>query len=225
MRDAIKNTFNTISADYDLQRRKLIPCFDDLYNISISILEIDNPNPNVLDIGAGTGLLSSYVIKRFPAATLTLIDISDGMLEVAKSRFKDYSNVRFLTGDYTKHPFEDKYDIIVSALSIHHLPDEDKERLYKKCYMFLKDQGIFVNAEQVIGNTLVLDSLYKNEWKRFIESTDLSKDEIKAAYERMKLDKEATLDTQLNWLREAGFKDVDCAYKYYKFAVIMGRKC
>ncbi len=224
MDDEIRNTFNGISADYDMLRRKLIPCFDDFYNISISLLDTDKPNPKVLDIGAGTGLLSSYVLGKFPTARLTLIDISEGMLEVARLRFQERPWVRFICEDYQQFVFEEKYDIIVSALSIHHLPDNNKEQLYSKCYLSLEDQGVFVNADQVAGNTAVLDALFKREWKRFVGSNSLTSDEIEACYERMKLDQEAKLDIQLQWLRQAGFADVDCAYKYFNFAVMTGRK-
>lgn len=141
MSDAIRNTFNKLSADYDLQRRKFIPCFDDFYEISTSILDIDEANPRVLDIGAGTGLFSSYVLKRFPDAQLTLVDISEGMLEVAKLRFIDHPNIRFITGDYSRHTFDEKYNVIISALSIHHLTDTEKEYFYKKCFMLLEEQG------------------------------------------------------------------------------------
>ncbi len=61
---------------YDAQRRMLIPCFNDFYSIAVSLAETDKQNPAILDVGAGTGLLSSMVLQKFPVARLTLIDIS-----------------------------------------------------------------------------------------------------------------------------------------------------
>ncbi|WP_197073967.1 MULTISPECIES: hypothetical protein [unclassified Methanosarcina] len=52
----------------------------------------------------------------------------------------------------------------------------------------------------------------------------MPEEEILAGYERVKLDKDTCLDKQLDWLKEAGFCDVSCIYKYYQFAVIFGRK-
>jgi len=72
----------------------------------------------------------------------------------------------------------------------------------------------------VLGNTKYMDSLYKKHWRTSIEQSGLSKEEILSGYERIKLDKEATLSQQLTWLRESGFSDVECVYKYYHFAVI-----
>jgi len=225
MNSDIKKVFDNISLDYDKQRKKLIPCFEDFYKISVSMAVSSSENPSVLDIGAGTGLFSSFLLEKYPNASFTLIDISEKMLEVAKTRFRDLENIKFIADDYTKYDFGDeRYDVIISALSIHHLEDEQKRELYKKCYSILNFNGIFINAEQVLGETSYLDSFYKKEWKSSIERSDLPKEEVIAGYERMKLDKEATMNHQLSWLKEAGFSDVDCVYKYYNFAVFFGRK-
>ena len=108
-------------------------------------------NPKILDIGAGTGLLSAFLMERYPDASFTLIDISEKMLDVAKDRFRGNSNVKYIVADYSKHSFVEKYDMVVSALSIHHLEDEEKKELYKKSYSLLKQNGIIINADQVHG--------------------------------------------------------------------------
>lgn len=96
--------------------------------------------------------------------------------------------------------------------------------LYKNTCSNLKDDGVFINADQVLGHTPSIDSLYKNDWKNKVESSGLSKDDIEAAYERTTLDKMADLTTQLHWLEDIGFSDVDCVYKYFNFVVLYGRK-
>ncbi|MCG9969454.1 class I SAM-dependent methyltransferase [Pelotomaculum terephthalicicum JT] len=224
MSSEIQKKFDHISMDYDRQRKQLIPCFNDFYGVAVSLLEPVCEKPIVLDIGAGTGLFSSFLLGKIPEARLTLVDISEKMLQAAKERFKDVSDVEYIVGDYTNCvPFRE-YDIIISALSIHHLSDEQKLKLYKQCYLMLKPNGIFINADQVLGNTPYTDSVFKKHWKSSVESSGLSKEEIASGYERIKLDKEATLPRQLSWLAEAGFSDVDCVYKYYHFAVMFGRK-
>lgn len=220
----IRLRFNNVSKEYDQQRRQLIPCYDDFYNLAVSVIEVSSEVPKVLDIGAGTGLFSSYLLRKFPEAKITLIDISDKMLDIAKQRFKCIDGLEYIVGDYSKYKFVGEYDAIISSLSIHHLMDDQKKSFYNKCYEILKPNGIFVNCDQVLGNTEYLDSIFKKNWKSSIEKSGLSKDEIAATYERIKLDKETPLFTQLQWLGEAGFSDVDCIYKYYHFAIMFGRK-
>ena len=224
MNTLIKEMFNEISEEYDGQRRKLIPCFEDFYKTLIAIINVDNNKPKILDIGAGTGLCSYFLLKKYPDAKLTLIDLSEKMLFIAKKRFANNVTVEYITEDYTRYKSAEQYDIIISALSIHHVPDEDKEHLYAKIYELLKPGGVFVNADQVLGHTKFLENLYQTDWQGKIAASGLSKAELDAAYERIKLDKMSTLSDQLAWLQDAGFSDVDCVYKSFNFVVLFGRK-
>lgn len=220
----IQKKFDEISGKYDEQRRKFIPCFDDFYGVTVSIASTKTDLPSILDIGAGTGLLSEFLMQRYPNAFFTLIDLSEKMIQMAKERFRDNPNVKYIINDYTKHDFVDKYDMLISALSIHHLSDEAKKNFYKKCYTLLKPGGIIINADQVLGETAYIEELNKKIWFNSIENSGLTNDEIQAGYERIKFDKEAKLDQQLSWLKESGFSDVSCVYKYYHFAVMFARK-
>lgn len=144
MSDSIKMKFDDIANNYDMQRKKLIPCFDDFYNISVSALECNSEVPNILDIGAGTGILSEFTANKFPKANLTLIDLSDKMLDIAKIRFNNNTNIKYITADYLSYNFNEQYDIIISALSIHHLEDHHKKVLFQKLYNSLKPNGTFI---------------------------------------------------------------------------------
>jgi tRNA (cmo5U34)-methyltransferase len=224
-RNPISTQFDEIAGMYDMQRRKLIPCFNDFYEIATSLVQTDNPSPQILDLGAGTGLFSSFILDRRPDANLTLIDLSEGMLAIAKQRFgAEKHNITYITADYSQFDYQDSYDCIVSSLSIHHLEDQEKHELYKRIFMLLKPGGVFVNADQVLGSSPYLECLYRSDWETKIEATDLSQEALQAAYERTKLDKMATLDQQLYWLREIGFMDVDCVYKYFNFVVMYAKK-
>jgi tRNA (cmo5U34)-methyltransferase len=223
-RNKVMEQFDVIANDYDIQRRKLIPCYDDFYQIPVSLASTTMESPKILDIGAGTGLFTSFMLAKYPKARATLIDISEKMLEVAKSRFKGNSNIKYIVDDYTKHKFEDTFDLVISSLSIHHLTDRDKKDLYNKIFSLMKDDSLFINADQVLGSTPNLETLYKDDWRKKIENSGLSKTDLMSAYERTRLDKMSTLDRQIDWLRDIGFSDVDCVYKYFNFVVLMGRK-
>jgi len=222
-KNKVKASFDAHASQYDELRRKLIPCFDDFYSIPISLLDTEKEATVVLDIGAGTGLLSGFLKEKFPKAELDLIDLSEKMLDVAKERLDDDS-VNYIVADYTQYSFERKYDIVISSLSIHHLTDEEKRDLYATIYGILNDGGVFVNADQVLGHTPAVDALYKEDWSHKIENSGLTSEELQAAYERTKLDKMSTLSDQLQWLRESGFVEVDCVYKYYNFVVLLAKK-
>lgn len=224
MVDPVKISFDSIARIYDEQRRQLIPCYDDFYRITTDLVTGNGPAPRVLDLGAGTGLMTWHLLFKMPGAKFTLVDFSGDMLAVAKERFAGRDNVHYLTGDYRDCDLGSSYDIIVSSLSIHHLDDPDKVRLYSRLCDLLNDGGVFVNADQVRGATKAVEAEYQRRWKEKIANSDLSAAEKAAAFERMKMDRPATLEDNLRWLRASGFKDVDVYYKYYPFAVMAGRK-
>ncbi len=104
------------------------------------------------------------------------------------------SNVSYIVDDYTNYVVDNKFDIVVSVLSIHHLADAEKKVLYTNTFDNLRDGGVFINADQILGNSMFIDSMYKMDWKRKVEATELREEDIFSAYERTKLDKMSTLE-------------------------------
>jgi tRNA (cmo5U34)-methyltransferase len=224
MQTFVKELFDKVANDYDRQRRKLIPCFDDFYGVALSLVETPRTSPDILDLGAGTGLFSSMVLQKYPNARMTLVDISEKMLEKARERFHRSGRIRYVVGDYANLEFSQSYDAVISSLSIHHLTHEAKKQLFANVYRILNDEGIFVNADQVKGNSPEIDHYFRRRWLDYIHAGGLTKAEIEASVERRKLDINATLADQIRWMEEAGFREVDCMYKYMDFAVFFGRK-
>jgi len=221
---SVKEQFDQISKKYDSQRRVLIPCYDDFYGIGVEWLHFNTSTPKILDLGAGTGIFSQFVLEKYPQADITLLDFSEQMLSVARERFKDIKNVSFQVADMMSFEPQQKYDAVISSLAIHHLTDEDKQKLFKKIHGMLNDGGFFVNAEQVKGTTDYIHSFYTQRRHHRLDHSELNREAAEASYERNKLDKCASVSQQLAWLKEAGFNEVDCPFKYYIFAVLWGMK-
>ncbi|MDL2246408.1 class I SAM-dependent methyltransferase [Methanobrevibacter sp. OttesenSCG-928-K11] len=221
---SIGEKFDDAADRYDKDRKYLIPCFDDFYDIAIDVINFEKDNPKVLDLGAGTGLLSKFLLEKYPNADITLVDLSNNMLDKAKERFSKYPNFKYINEDYLNAEFDEKFDIIMSSLSIHHLKENDKKELYKKCSTLLNEDGIFINADIVLSPSKKLDKIFKDNVNKRVLSSGLDENIIKIANERRKFDDPSFLDTQLNWLKEFGFKEVDVPYKYYIFAIIYGEK-
>ena len=152
--------FDITASTYDADRAKLIPCYDAFYRRATDLIAHDAKN--ILDLGAGTGLLSQFVRQWYPDAHIILADLSEPMLDKARVRFANDTNVTFEVTDYTTAPINGTYDSIVSALSIHHIDDEAKRALFAKIFIALRPGGTFVNAEQVAGPTPALDARYKS---------------------------------------------------------------
>lgn len=225
--DDVRAVFDASARGYDRARRQLVPKFDEVYGAVLGAIPYGTGDGfRVLDLGAGTGLLSAMVAEAFPNARLTLVDFSEGMLGEARRRFASYGGGRFAFSvlDYAREDLRGEYEVVVSALSIHHLEDEDKRRVFRKVYGVLVGGGVFVNADQVLGPTPEIEGRYHEWWLHEAREGGVSEEDLAASLERIKQDKNATLEAQMAWLGEAGFEAVDCPYKNHRFAVYGGRK-
>jgi tRNA (cmo5U34)-methyltransferase len=225
----VGSLFGEAARDYDRARRQLVPGFDRFYGTALeSIPFAEEQEIKVLELGAGTGLLSAMIAEKFPRSRVTLVDLSVEMLRVARRRFtREPGRFEFRTMDYARKPLPSRdggYDLVVSALSIHHLTHGDKRELFGKVRRSLAVGGYFVNADQIAGDTPEEETRLGDWWLGRVREAGVSERDLAAALLRMRADKNATLGEQLLWLREAGFGGVDCRYKDHRFAVYGGKK-
>lgn len=220
------SAFTQYAQDYDAMRRRLIPCFDEFYGAGLRLIEAWKTHDTfrVLDLGAGTGLFSAMVLERFPHAHIHLIDASPGMLDQAKERFRGQPSVAFSVADMASADLGGPWDLIISALAIHHLEDAAKQALFARIVAALRPGGLFVNAEQVLGPEAQAEGRYVRFWHEDIRALGVPEAEIARAAERMEFDRCVPVETQLAWMRAAGFSDVDCSFKSWRFAVLSGRR-
>ena len=216
--------FSAHAPEYTALRRRLVPAFDAFYGAVVDVLQLLAPPPRrVLDLGAGTGLLGALVLDAFPAVGLDLLDGSEPMLSEARERLGE--NVTAVhVADMAAGVPDGPYDAIVSALAIHHLGDADKRALLGHVHDGLRGGGVFVNAEQVAAPSPALTEAYERMWVRDCRALGASEAELDGARERMGHDRCVDVQTQLEWLGEAGFAPVDCVYKSWRFAVMAGFK-
>ncbi|QIN77298.1 methyltransferase domain-containing protein [Rubrobacter marinus] len=225
----IGEVFDSAAPGYDRARRMLVPGFDGFYGAAVESIPFGADEPlRVLDLGAGTGLLSAMVAGRFPRSRVTLVDLSVEMLRVARRRFAgEPGRFEFRVLDHARKPLPGRpraYDVVVSALSIHHLTHGDKRELFEKVHGALAGGGWFVNADQVLGPTPEAEREYGEDWLRRVRLAGASDGDLAAALARMKADKNATLEAQTTWLEEAGFAPVESFYEDGRFAVYGGLK-
>jgi tRNA (cmo5U34)-methyltransferase len=109
-------------------------------------------------------------------------------------------------------------------MSIHHLTDDGKQELMRKIFDALEPGGVFIHADLALGATPAVEQGYQDRWQRHLASCGLDPMELERIRQRMACDRPAPLENQLDWMRTAGFVDVDCFYKNFNFTVYMGKK-
>lgn len=222
MPNLTKEVFDATASTYDRDRTRLIPGCDAFYRWAVDLIPAGAKT--IVDLGAGSGLLTLLIRQRFPNARIHLIDFSGAMLKLARERLGDDANLTFADGDYAREPIPTEVCAVVSSLSIHHLEDEDKQRVFRKANEALKPRGVFVNADQVAGPTAELDERYRILWLRQVRELGATDQQVQESLYRQQQDRCVDVGRQLGWMREAGFGDADCWYKEARFAVMAGTK-
>lgn len=222
---SIESQFNLIANEYDANRKKFIPCFDDYYISTTKFIASNIAEPKrVLDLGAGTGLLSYFWYRHFPTSEYVLVDIADDMLQAARKRFAGIDTVSYQVADYSGEMPAQDFDVIVSALSIHHLENRDKEKLFERIYDKLPEGGLFVNYDQFCAGQAGMDEWFDSYWESRLAERGLTEHDIALWKERRKLDRECSVEEETAMLSKCGFKTVKCVYSYQKFSVIAAVK-
>ena len=216
-------TFDAQASTYDRDRRILIPPFDAFYGTAVEALALARrPLRDVLDLGAGTGLLAARVAAAHPDAALTLVDGAPRMLDRARELLGDRAAYR--TGDLLDPLPGGGWDAVVSALAIHHLEVADVAGLCGRIHAALRPGGVFVNAEQVTGPSPTFAAHY-DAWHEAGARRGGASDAMwAAAAERKRMDRCTDVETLLGVLRGAGFVEADCLFKDRCFAVIVASR-
>ncbi|MCE1252340.1 MAG: methyltransferase domain-containing protein, partial [Anaerolineae bacterium] len=165
--------------------------------------------------------------KRYANASFILYDVADKMLDSARERFKTCpaGQFEYVIGDYRNLQVPHDFDLIVSSLSIHHLEDPEKEALFLNIYKRLRPGGLFINIDQVRGETQTLRNLYWQRWLKHVHQSGATEEQINESIKRRTTyDRDALLSDQLRWLKESGFSDVDVVYKNFFVAVFLAVK-
>jgi cyclopropane fatty-acyl-phospholipid synthase-like methyltransferase len=137
-----KDFFAHKAKNYEQEKRRL----DNVANISKLILrEIDyKKDMHILDFGSGTGLLLEKIAPHI--GSVTAVDISKSMNQVLKEKqHKIPCQLQIKELDLTTTALDEKFDNIISSMTIHHIKDIDK--LFKIFYNLLKDSGTIALAD------------------------------------------------------------------------------
>jgi tRNA (cmo5U34)-methyltransferase len=163
-----------------------------------------------LDLGTGDGRLLALIRSHHPEAVGVGVDSSPPMLDRARKRFAEGVPI-----ELHQHDLADPliitppFDVVVSGLAIHHLEDDRKRALFAEVHDLLRPGGVFANLDLVTSATTALH-------ERFRVAIGRAQDDP--------ADRLAGLCEQLDWLRAAGFEEVDCHFKWLELALIVARR-
>jgi tRNA (cmo5U34)-methyltransferase len=221
----VKDHFEEEADEFDKIILRLIPHYTEMIEALVMSIPFERDRQiKVIDLGCGTGTIAHKVKTVFPNSHISCLDIAENMIKMAQVKLG--GDINYYINDFYEFNFDKKYDVIISSLALHHLAkDEDKIKFYRKIYDALIDNGIFYNADVVLGSNSHLQDLYMTKWKAFMKK-NVPSDEIENKWiEKYKTeDRPTSLINHIDWLKDIGFKNIDVVWKYYNYCVYGGYK-
>jgi SAM-dependent methyltransferase len=221
------------------ERSLLIPDRARQLDVLLRVVRLSCPQAGrILDLGAGDAILLATLLEAFPQAGGVAVDFSPLMLEQAGQRLAGFGQrASRLEADLQSPawnaPLAGTFDVIVSGFAIHHLTDERKRALYWEIFGLLSPGGVFLNCEHVASATPRIEQMFDDAMtehlyqRRKEKGEAVTPEQVRREF-LQRPDRAANIlapvEDQCRWLREIGFRDVDCFWRYFELAIFGGMK-
>lgn len=213
--EKMNDFFNARADGYD--NHMLIDlALDEFYEEIARLVTSECDDFSLLDLGCGTGLELKRLFDKFPAMSVTGIDLSEKMLEKLKEKYTD-KNFHLLCGSYFDLSFGGGYDVALSTYSLHHFNEEEKFILYRKIYASVNENGVFIEGDY-IANTLEKQLFHLSELDRLKREQNIPDGEF------FHYDIPLTVETQMRLLCKAGFREVKIVKQWENTGIFVARR-
>ena len=220
--------FNDMAADYDRYVVSRIEAYGEAHQVIAGLAGPDPEAPlRILELGVGTGNLTRVLLRRFPNSVVSGFDISEQMLKRARRKLAFAGDrVGLHCADITAAAFQGPFDVVASAIALHHVPPRSKPRLFGTLLQALAPGGSVAVADVFNTPSPQLRETYQRLTAGEMERAGADSRGYMAAQARKGRSggSEARLEDYLRWLRQAGAGSVDCVWKFYNLGVVYGRK-
>jgi tRNA (cmo5U34)-methyltransferase len=221
---SVKRHLDVDAEGYDVQIRRFIPYYDDMIATGVELLVALAPSDgHVLDLGGGTGALSSAVLEALPNVRVTVLDIDPEMLREAQRRLARFADrVAFHAGSFLD-PLPSA-DAAVASLALHHVHDlRAKTALYRAIRDTLSPGGVLLNLDAAVTEDARLGALVFDRMAARMADHGITNVEAHGHFAAWAdEDRYFPLDAELNALREAGFDEVECFWRRGLSAITCG---
>lgn len=245
------SVFNNLPSRYDTLQKQCLPGWEAFFSTVIKFIpesvfeetKRNNREIEILELGSGSGFLTSLIRREKPDARITCIDRNPEMLAVAKEKPELQENVTFIEGDILEEcekwkeesggqeetarkeePYgKGKFDVVVSTQCLCFLPPDAKARVFRRIYEALKPEGRFIEGDIFMPGSEWEEGIYRAHWKSYMVEQGLTIQEAEEMLGTFGQVRER-IDTPGKFrerLEEAGFERIFCPYWYEMYAVFI----
>jgi tRNA (cmo5U34)-methyltransferase len=212
---SVRRHLDVSADDYDVQIRRFIPHYDEMITTGVEVLAALAPaDGHVLDLGGGTGALSSAVLDALPRVRVTVLDVDPDMLDEAGRRLARFpGRVSFQHGSFLEAL--PRADAVVASLALHHVHDiQTKTTLYRSIRDMLPAGGVLLNLDAAVTEGARLNQLVFDRMAARMGDHGITDAEARGHFAAWaQEDRYFPLDGELAALRQAGFDEVECFWR------------
>ncbi len=177
---------------------------------------------DLLDVGCGGGNYTLKLLQRLPNLNVTLVDLSQQMLDCAVSRIQPQTlgTVEAIHSDMRNLDLgEQRFDVIVASAVLHHLrTDAEWRSVFQKFHAALKPSGSIWIFDLIESPIPEIQAIHWRRYGEYLTSVggEAYRDELFSRIIRE--DTPRSIVFQLDLLREVGFREVEILHKHSCYA-------
>jgi tRNA (cmo5U34)-methyltransferase len=222
--------FDLMADQYDELFITHMHAYDTTHEMILTMLPFPKEHAlRVLELGVGTGNLTSKVLDRFPQSAVVGYDLSSEMLARARTKLAPVkTRVQLHEGDISQVVFPGPFDAVISAIAVHHVPPPAKPILFHRLYDALRPGGVLVLGDAFQAATPTLGERYRDLSMAALAGQGITETPVYDAYRSRNSQPSGgssiSLQKYLLWMQQARFVNVDCVWKHFGRAVVYGER-
>jgi tRNA (cmo5U34)-methyltransferase len=216
---AVRDHFRVQVDHYPGLMGRIIPGYAEQRDLMVRLVPFESGRRiRILDLGCGPGLLAQQLLREFPQAELTALDLTNEMLDACRQRAGDESRMDYRLADFRTDDLGSGYDVITASLSLHHLTFAERPDFFARAYDSLNPGGVLIAAEVIIDESPDVRASQYRLWQEFMIAN--GEDGEQWFSKHTDKDHPATITSLISWLGVAGFVGAGWYWRQLNFAVL-----
>lgn len=203
---------------FDDMLARSIPDYQGMRELTTNLaIRFAKPGSDIVDLGCSRGAALKPIYEKLKDEVKYLgIEVSKPMREAAK---KEIPFAEILDLDLRKDYPRTRASVTLSVLTLQFIPIEYRQEIIQNVYENTDPGGVFLLVEKVLGSDAYANKLLIETFLKTKESHGYSKEQIERKKESLEgVLVPVTADWNVELLKEAGFKHVECYWRHLNFA-------